>query len=52
VLIAAPEGGRFARMLISLTGPGEFVRLSGDSRFSEEHPELSPDGRWTAFDSA
>jgi hypothetical protein len=26
--------------------------LSGDSRFSEEHPEISPDGRWTAFDSS
>jgi serine/threonine-protein kinase len=25
--------------------------LSGNSRFSEEHPEISPDGRWTAFDS-
>jgi hypothetical protein len=26
--------------------------LSADSRFSEEHPEISPDGGWTAFDSS
>ena len=26
--------------------------MSGDSRFSEEHPEISPDGLWTAFDSS
>ena len=27
------------------------LHLGSDSRFSEEHPAISPDGRWTAFDS-
>ena len=41
----------FARVLAPLSGPGGFIRLTGDTRFSEDHPEMSPDGRWTAFDS-
>ncbi|HEY3122513.1 MAG TPA: protein kinase, partial [Thermoanaerobaculia bacterium] len=45
-------GGNHARILTSLSEPGDSLRLSGDTRFSEEHPEISPDGRWTAFDSS
>jgi len=52
MLFSASTGGNFARILAPLSGQGEPVRLSGDSRFSEEHPEMSPDGRWTAFDSS
>jgi eukaryotic-like serine/threonine-protein kinase len=52
LLAAVNEAGNFARALIPISGGGETRRLSGDSRFSEEHPELSPDGHWTAFDSS
>jgi eukaryotic-like serine/threonine-protein kinase len=51
LLYAVSEGANFARVLASLSGGSDSLRLSGDSRFSEEHPEMSPDGRWTAFDS-
>ena len=51
LLMSVPEGGNHARVLIPLSGRGNSLRLSGDSRFSEEHPEISPDGRWTAFNS-
>jgi eukaryotic-like serine/threonine-protein kinase len=50
LVVHIPQAGRFARVLIPLSG-GELARLSGDSRFSEEHTEISSDGRWTAFDS-
>ncbi len=46
-----PVGGLHARVLIDLAAGGSSRPLSSGSRFSEEHPELSPDGRWTAFDS-
>jgi Tol biopolymer transport system component len=52
LLMDIPEGGNYARILTSLSEPGESLRLSGDIRFSEEHPEISPDGRWTSFDSS
>jgi eukaryotic-like serine/threonine-protein kinase len=52
LLIAASEGGSFARFLLPRSGQGDPVPLSGGSRFSEEHPEISPDGRWSAFDSS
>jgi Tol biopolymer transport system component/predicted Ser/Thr protein kinase len=52
LLVGVPEGDSFTRVLIPLSGGGDSLRLSGDSRFSEEHPEISPDGRWTAFDSS
>ncbi len=42
---------RYARVVLSLDDPRSVVRLSGDSPFSEEHPALSADGKWTAFDS-
>jgi hypothetical protein len=45
------EGGTFERVLLPLAGSSEPVRLSAGSRFSEQHPAFSPDGRWTAFDS-
>jgi Tol biopolymer transport system component len=51
LLVAAEEGGRFSRVLLPLSGKGEAVRLSSASRFSEQHPAFSPDGRFTAFDS-
>ena len=51
LLISVPEAGNYARILTSLSKPGDSLRLSGDTRSSEEHPEISPDGRWTAFDS-
>ena len=31
--------------------PGEPHRLAASSRFSEDHPEISPDGLWVAFAS-
>jgi len=51
VLYAASEGANYARILSPTSGSGEPVRLSEGARFSEEHPAISPDGRWTAFDS-
>jgi len=51
LLMSSPEGGNYTRVLTPLSERGDFLRLSADSRFSEEHPEISPDGRWTAFDS-
>jgi hypothetical protein len=51
LLMSVPEAGNYARILTSLSKPGDSLRLSGDTRSSEEHPEISPDGRWTAFDS-
>ena len=51
ILYAASEGANYARILKPLADGGEPARL-GDSRFSEEHPAISPDGRWTAFDSS
>ena len=52
LLMAVNEDGNFARLLLPLAEPGNPIRLSADSRFSEEHPEISPDGRWAAFDSS
>ena len=52
VLVAVAEGGNFTRVLMPLSGEGDARRLSAESRFSEEHPVLSADGRWTAFDSS
>ncbi len=51
LLIASREGGNFVRSLLPLSGHDDAVRLSGASRFSEQHPAFSADGRWTAFDS-
>ncbi|MGA9750680.1 MAG: protein kinase [Acidobacteriota bacterium] len=45
------DAGRHTRVLVDLVAGGEPKPLSGDSVFSEEHPEASPDGRWIAFDS-
>jgi Tol biopolymer transport system component len=52
LLYSASEGAIYTRVLSPISGGGDSVRLSGDSRFSEEHPGISPDGRWTAFDSS
>ena len=51
VLVSVPEKGNFARVVLSLSDPADSSKLSGDSRFSEEHSANSPDGRWTAFES-
>jgi Tol biopolymer transport system component len=51
ILYAASEGPRYARILMPVSGGGESRRLSETSAFSEEHPAISPDDRWTAFDS-
>ena len=51
LLFAALSAGTDARVLFPLASSGGPLRVSGDSRFSEEHPEISPDGRWTAFES-
>jgi Tol biopolymer transport system component/predicted Ser/Thr protein kinase len=51
LLMSVPEGGKHTRVLTPLSERGDSLRLSGNSRFSEEHPEISPDGRWTAFNS-
>jgi len=50
LLMSVPERGSYTRVLTDIPG-GNSRRLSGDSRFSEEHAVFSPDGRWTAFDS-
>jgi Tol biopolymer transport system component len=52
LLYGASKGANFTRVLTPLSGGGDSLQLSGDSRFSEEHPEISPDGRWTAFESS
>jgi Tol biopolymer transport system component len=52
LLYSVSEGANFTRVLTSLSERGDSRRLSDDVRFSEEHPEISPDGRWTAFDSS
>jgi len=52
LLLSASEAGNFARVLAPLSERGDSVRLSANSRFSEEHAVISPDGRWTAFDSS
>jgi Tol biopolymer transport system component len=51
LLMDAIEGPRYVREIVSLDDPKSAVRLGADSRFSEEHPTVSADGRWTAFDS-
>ena len=51
LLVAVSEGSNFTRVLLPLAGKEGSLRLSGNSRFSEQHPAFSPDGRWTAFDS-
>jgi serine/threonine protein kinase/Tol biopolymer transport system component len=52
LLYGASKGANYTRVLSPLSGGGDSLQLSGDSRFSEEHPEISPDGRWTAFESS
>jgi Tol biopolymer transport system component len=52
LLVSVSEGPSYTRVLFPLSGRGGPVRLSTDPRFSEEHPEMSPDGRWTAFVSS
>ncbi|MDQ6892588.1 MAG: protein kinase [Acidobacteriota bacterium] len=51
LLYSLSEGARFLRVLAPLPAGTSPRRLSGDSPFSEDHPEISPDGQWTAFES-
>jgi eukaryotic-like serine/threonine-protein kinase len=51
MLVSAVMSGRYTRQILSLDDPKNSLRLGTDSRFSEEHPVVSADGRWTAFDS-
>jgi Tol biopolymer transport system component len=51
LLYSASEGANFARILRPISGAGDSVRLSETTRFSEEHPAISPDGRLCAFDT-
>ena len=51
ILYDASEGANYVRILAPLAG-GAAVRLSENAAFSEEHPAISPDGRWCAFDSS
>jgi Tol biopolymer transport system component len=51
LLLNASEKGAQIRILMQLDTGGEPLRLTGGARFSEQHPEISPDGHWTAFDS-
>ncbi len=52
LLYSASKGANFTRVLTPLSEGGDSLQLSGDSRFSEEHPDISPDGLWTAFESS
>jgi Tol biopolymer transport system component len=51
VLANLDDPPRYARVVLSLDDPKNVMRLGGGSPFSEEHPALSADGKWTAFDS-
>jgi eukaryotic-like serine/threonine-protein kinase len=51
ILLNDIETPRYTREIVSLDDPKDVVRLGGETAFSEEHPSLSADGRWTAFDS-
>ncbi|HQQ76824.1 MAG TPA: protein kinase [Thermoanaerobaculia bacterium] len=51
ILVNVVETPRYVRSVLSLDDPKDVVRVGGDSPFSEEHPALSADGKWTAFDS-
>ncbi|HKF42440.1 MAG TPA: protein kinase [Thermoanaerobaculia bacterium] len=51
LLVARGEQSIFSRVILPVDGKGEPVRLTEGTRSSEQHPEYSPDGRWTAFDS-
>jgi eukaryotic-like serine/threonine-protein kinase len=51
LLVSVNQKGNYQRVVIPLAGKGTAVRLSSSPRFSEQHGEFSPDGRWTAFDS-
>jgi serine/threonine protein kinase/Tol biopolymer transport system component len=51
LLVAIPRAGNYVRVLFPVAGPEDPVPLTPDPRFSEEHPSVSPDGRWSAFES-
>jgi Tol biopolymer transport system component len=51
LLYGLSDGATWVRYSLPPTGKGSPRRLGG-SRFSEEHPEISPDGRWTAYESS
>jgi len=52
VLTDSPHyAGQHTLVLFDLAAGGTPRPLSGDSHFSEQHPAISSDGRWAAFDS-
>ncbi len=51
LLVGVIETPRYVRSVLSLDDPRNLVRVGGDTPFSEEHPAVSADGKWTAFDS-
>jgi len=52
LLFSLSEGAGFVRAMAPVSGGGEIRRLTGNTPASQEHPEISPDGLWTAFESA
>ena len=52
LLMGSDVGETPGRLLLTLGGGAEPVRLGPESRFAEFHPEFSPDGLWTAFESS
>jgi Tol biopolymer transport system component len=51
LLYSVNASGDFRRMWKSVSEGGEPLALSGETRFSEECASLSPDARFTAFES-
>jgi eukaryotic-like serine/threonine-protein kinase len=50
LLFIVSEAAQYRRQMLSLPEAVSH-RLGGATRFSEGHPEISPDGRWSAFNS-
>ena len=52
LIYVATEGSRFSLFISPLSGQGDARRIGDVSRFSAEHSEISPGGRWIAFESS
>ena len=50
-LVGSLKTDKYCPQIVSLDDPKDSRRLDADARFSEEHSQISPDGRWTTFDS-
>ncbi len=51
ILVGVQASGVFSREIVDVADPRRPLRLGTGSGFSEEHPSISADGRWSAFDS-